>query len=84
MYLGVKDVKPLPDYKVLLTFENLEKRIFDVSPYLNTGVFRDLLDNSQFQTVHVSFDTIQWNNGADLDPEVLYRDSKLQDSQDRA
>jgi hypothetical protein len=35
MYLGVKDVKPLSDYKLLLTFENDEKRYFDVSPYLD-------------------------------------------------
>ena len=28
------DVKPLQDYKLLITFSNNEKKIFDVTPYL--------------------------------------------------
>jgi len=31
---------------------------------------------SMFNTVHKSFDTIEWNNGADFDPEVLYLESE--------
>ncbi|MFP4698613.1 MAG: DUF2442 domain-containing protein [Eubacteriales bacterium] len=34
MYLGITKVKPLEDYKLLLTFENNEIRILDMSPYL--------------------------------------------------
>ena len=30
-----------------------------------------------FNTVHVSFDTIEWNNEADLDPEILYKESQV-------
>ena len=36
MYPSVVSVKPLSDYKLLLVFEPREKRIFDVTPYLNT------------------------------------------------
>ncbi len=32
-------------------------------------------DKKIFNTVTVEFDSISWNNGADLDPEVLYEDS---------
>ncbi|VUZ25685.1 Uncharacterised protein [Acetobacterium wieringae] len=39
MYLAVINVEPLNDYKLLLTFDNGEKRIFDVSPYLDKGIF---------------------------------------------
>jgi hypothetical protein len=77
MYLGVKDVKPLSDYKLLLTFENDEKRYFDVSPYLDFGIFSELRDVSIFNAVSVKFDTIEWPNGADLDPEVLYSESSV-------
>ncbi|WP_227762490.1 DUF2442 domain-containing protein [Zhaonella formicivorans] len=35
MYLAVKGVEPLNDYQLLLTFENGEKRIFDMKPYLD-------------------------------------------------
>lgn len=34
MYLSVKEVKTLNEYKLLLTFENGEVRLFDMSPYL--------------------------------------------------
>lgn len=77
MYLGVKNVKPLADFKLLLTFENNEKRIFDMNPFLNKGIFSELRDINLFDTVHISFDTIQWKNGADLCPEMLYQDSAL-------
>ncbi len=37
MYLAVKKVKPVDGYKLIITFENQEKRCFDVSPYLEIG-----------------------------------------------
>jgi hypothetical protein len=76
MYLGVKEVKPLAEYKLLLRFENDEVRIFDMNPFLDKGVFKELKDVELFNNVHVSFDTIEWGNGADLCPELLYRDSQ--------
>ncbi len=76
MYIGVKKVKPLDNYRLLLTFENNEQRVFDVSPYLDTGVFSEL-KGSLFRTVVVNFDTVAWANGADLDPEVLYDKSEV-------
>lgn len=75
MYLAIVDVKPLQDYRLLLTFENGEKRTFDMKPYLDKGIFRELKDEKIFKTVRVSFDSIEWSNEADIDPEVLYEDS---------
>ena len=76
MYLAVKHVKALENYNLLLTFENGEKRQFDMSPYLNLGIFRELTDEKMFKTVKTNFDTIEWDNEADIDPEILYRESK--------
>jgi hypothetical protein len=76
MYISIKEVKPVKDYLLHLTFENGEKRQFDMKPYLNTGIFIELKDISLFETVHISFDTIEWDNEADLDPEFLYKESK--------
>ena len=76
MYLAVIDVEPLNDYKLLLTFENGERRIFDVSPYLDKGIFQELKNEEKFRTVRVSFDSIEWCNQADLDPEFLFEKSK--------
>ena len=75
MYLSIIDVKPLDEYKLLLTFENKEKRLFDVSPYLNMGKFSELKEPSLFNTVKIKFDSIEWNNSLDLDPELLYQES---------
>ena len=75
MYLAIKDVKPLKGYKLLLTFENDEKRVFDVTPYLNIGKFSELKDSTLFKTVIVKFDSIVWDNSLDLDPELLYNKS---------
>ena len=72
MYPSVVSVKPLNDYKLLLVFEPREKRIFDVAPYLNTGKFAELRNPSVFHTVKVKFDTIEWSNQLDIDPEFLY------------
>ena len=76
MSLAVIDVEPLNDYKLLLTFENGEKRIFDVSPYLDEGIFQELKNEEKFRAVRVSFDSIEWCNQADLDPEFLFEKSK--------
>lgn len=76
MYLAIKKVQPTSDYQLILTFENGEKRQFDMNPYLNIGIFRELKDVSKFNSVKVSFDTIEWDNEADLDPEMLYNESK--------
>lgn len=75
MYLSIKDVKTLDEYRLLLTFENEEKRIFDLRPFLEKGIFRELQDKNMFNTVKVSFDTIEWANEAYMDPEMLYEDS---------
>lgn len=75
MYLAVKDVKALENYLLLLKFENGEERIFDVKPYLNIGKFKELKNQDLFKRVKVSFDTIEWPNQLDLDPELLYKKS---------
>lgn len=74
MYLAVKDVKTIDDYKLILTFEDDSVRIFDMKPLLGKGVFKELKDEKLFKTVKVSFDSIEWANGIDIDPETLYED----------
>jgi hypothetical protein len=75
MYLAIKNVQPQDDYLLILTFENGEKRQFDMKPYLNIGIFNELKDLNVFKTVRKSFDTIEWENEADIDPEILYQNS---------
>ncbi|OHB69033.1 MAG: hypothetical protein A2W23_02395 [Planctomycetes bacterium RBG_16_43_13] len=76
MYIGVKNVRPLSDFKLAITFEDGAEKLFDAKPYLEKGIFRELKDEKLFNSVHVSFDTIEWDNGADLDPELLFTESR--------
>ena len=76
MYKSVTNVVPTDDHKLILSFDQKEQRIFDISPILNFGKFSELKDLKIFKKVHVSFDTIEWENGLDLDPEYLYEKSK--------
>lgn len=76
MYLAIKDVKPLDNYHLFLKFENGEEKIFDLKPYLEIGKFQELKDKELFKSVKVCFDSIEWANQLDLDPELLYEKSK--------
>ena len=51
MNLRVVGVKPNHDYTLTLTFENGQVRLFDVKPYLDIGIFRELRDWGQFYNV---------------------------------
>jgi hypothetical protein len=72
----VTTVEPGKEYTLLLTFQNNEKKVFDVKPYLNTGQFKQLTDLSSFNSVHPFLGSIQWQNGLDLCPDLLYEESK--------
>jgi hypothetical protein len=75
MYPNITQVKPQPDYSLVLTYDNKEVRQFDMKPLLNFGIFRELRDYDLFKMVHVCFDTVEWDNEADLDPEYIYSHS---------
>ncbi|RKZ41418.1 MAG: DUF2442 domain-containing protein [Gammaproteobacteria bacterium] len=76
MYFTVINVEPLKNYRLLLTFEGEKKRIFNLLPYLQIGQFSKLKDISLFNRVRVSFDSIQWDNHLDIDPELLFEESQ--------
>ena len=71
----VKDVKASTDYTLLLTFDNGEVKVFDMKPYLDKGVFRELRDPGLFKSVKPFLGSIQWQNELDLCPDTLYEES---------
>lgn len=74
----VKKVSPNPDYTINLIFENGEKKIFDVKPYLEKGIFRELKDLKIFNSVKPFLGSVQWKGGQDFCPDTLYLESKAQ------
>lgn len=76
MYPSVKNVTPSEDYILSIDFDNGESGILDMKPYLDFGIFQRLKDRNAFNRVRVSFDTIEWDSGIDLDPEFVYNESQ--------
>lgn len=71
----VVEVSVETDYRLRITFANGELREFDVSPYLERGIFRELKDPKIFRTVEPSLGSVRWQNGQDFCPDMLYEDS---------
>nr|WP_242988691.1 DUF2442 domain-containing protein [Acetobacterium sp. KB-1] len=46
------------------------------NPYLDKDHFQELKAEEKFKTIRVSFDSIEWCNQADLDPEFLFEKSE--------
>ena len=72
----VKEVEPLENHKLLLTFTNEERRIFDVEPLINERKrFNELENPTLFNTVKASHGTVEWIHEQDICPDWLYEDS---------
>ncbi|MEW6211630.1 MAG: DUF2442 domain-containing protein [Acidobacteriota bacterium] len=76
----VVDAKANDDFSLDLTFDDGSVRRFDVSPYLDYGVFTELKDKNYFKQVRVAFGTVQWPNEQDISPETLYLESSVIES----
>jgi len=72
MYPSVVEVRPNDDFTLSVIFDNGEQGVLDVRPHLGFGVFRKIADLERFRRVRVSFDTVEWEAGVDLDPEFVY------------
>ena len=69
----VAAVQPLDRFTARVTFENGVVRESDLQPYLHGPVFAPIRsDREAFCAMKVEGGTIAWENGADIDPDVLY------------
>ena len=72
----VKAVEPLEEFKVKIEFEDGTHKRLDLQPYLRGPMFEPIRnDPSLFRSMQVWDGTIVWDNGADIDPDVLYYDA---------
>lgn len=71
MYWDVKIVKPLSDYRIYVEIEDCRKGVFDMKPYLDFGVFRELRDVHYFNQVGIVFGAVTWPHEQDIAPETL-------------
>jgi Protein of unknown function (DUF2442) len=74
----LKDIiaaQPLTNYHLYLQFEDGVEGVVDLKQWVEfSGVFTLLEDPEYFAKVqvHPELGTVVWENGADLDPDVLY------------
>lgn len=73
--LDVISVKTLDDYTLELVFENGEKRIFDMKPFLEKKPFTKLLHVPLFSKASVQYGTVVWPGNIDIAPETLWLSS---------
>lgn len=77
IYPTLKDVKALDDYKLLLTFGDNEKRLYDFKPNLNHKFYKSLSDVTLFNSVSIIDGEIEWTTGQDFCPHTLYENSEI-------
>jgi hypothetical protein len=71
----VSAVSPMEDYRLLLTFSNGERRVFDAKPLFSVGAFRPLQNKIFFESVRAAHGSVLWPNGIDYCPDTLYIES---------
>jgi hypothetical protein len=71
MYWDAKVVKPLSDYRIYVEIGDGRQGIFDMKPYLEHGIFRELKDEHYFNQVDILFGAITWPHEQDIAPETL-------------
>jgi len=72
MFLEVSKANYLNDYRLALTFNNGETKIVDLKDELNGTVYLPLKKIDYFKKFKISYNTVEWPNGADYAPEYLY------------
>lgn len=74
----IREITCLDDYKLILSYADGRTRLLDLESYLRdkTGPrSQQLQDRNYFRTVKVSElgETIEWPNGYDICPDLLYK-----------
>ena len=78
--LDVISVEPRKNNTLSLIFENNEKRIFDMTSYLNKKPFNVLKNSPLFMKAKIAYGTVIWPGNIDIAPETLWDYSKPEKS----
>lgn len=73
----VISAKANDDYSLTLEFSDGLIKRFDVKPYLDKGIFKELKNLDYFRNIRIVFGTVQWQNEQDFAPETLYLEGIL-------
>ncbi len=75
--ITVRSFEQIGEYRVRMTFSNLETREIDLELHLHGPIFDPLRKNPElYDSIHLEGGTLAWDNGADIAPETLYEESR--------
>jgi hypothetical protein len=72
----VTSVRALDDHRLAVVFENGERRVFDIRPYLGLGVFARLKAPPVFRAARVVAGSVEWPGEVDLSYDTIYLGSR--------
>lgn len=73
----VQAVEPLENFVVRITFKDGVQKDIDLEKFLRGEIFEPIRNGPKmFRSVKVIGGTMGWDNGADINPDVLYYDLK--------
>jgi hypothetical protein len=81
MFLKIKEVSYISDYLLLITYSDNQQRMVDIEPLLRNRKgekTQQLISHEYFKKVRISEagETIEWENGYDICPDMLYEIGK--------
>ncbi len=68
----VVSVEAIKGSLLKLSFENNEIKVFDVTPFLDKGIFKELKDFNYFKQATVAFGSVEWPHEQDFSNDTLY------------
>jgi hypothetical protein len=78
----VISAEPIENHKLIILLSNGKKGIFDVSPYLDKGVFHELKELPYFRLVKVAYGGVLWPHEQDFSAETI--EYELQESPNKS
>ncbi|GAG76463.1 unnamed protein product [marine sediment metagenome] len=75
----VISVLPKDNYQLFVKLSNGKEGYFDISPYLEKGIFQELKDKNYFTQVKLVFGGIAWPHSQDFSGDTI--EYEMQESQ---
>ncbi len=80
----VISVEAIDNHKLRVLLSNNKRGIFDVSPYLDKGIFRELRDPQYFWQVRLAYGGVMWPHEQDFSAETIEYELQREQSPQRA
>lgn len=81
--LKVTSVAPAENYRLRIVLSDNRKGVFDVTPYLDKGVFRELRELAYFRRVRAAFGGVVWPHEQDFSAETIEHELLRQESSEK-